>query len=333
LWSSDPSDGLRYVTKYRYLLLVPMVATAVPGIFRKRAAAAFQIGAIASVILSAAILIGALHLGSAHPGDPSATMAHLDYTLVLALCSLLALTRALYGANSWNERAVWLAAFAVTASGLLFNIGRSGQLGFGVGLGVLLLRWAFDASWRVFAATFVFAVVGVIAVWVLAPPAVQRMSEARHELHDAAVGNDYQSNIGGRMAATVVAARIVREHPFLGTGVGGNMPLFRRLLDTEFQNFKPAIYWYRHFHNQYAQIASELGAAGLASLTWIFWVLVRGPYRSRGLAAAASVVASVYLVGFLGEPFFHKQIPLVAFALVTGLISGTQLDEMEHDTT
>ncbi len=84
LWSSDPAAGLRYVTKYRYLLLVPMVATAVPGIFRKRAAAAFQIGAIASVILSAAILIGALHLGGAHPGDPSATMAHLDYTLVLA---------------------------------------------------------------------------------------------------------------------------------------------------------------------------------------------------------------------------------------------------------
>jgi O-antigen ligase len=196
---------------------------------------------------------------------------------------------------------------------------------------VLLLRWAFDASLRIFAATIVLAVVGVIAVWVGAPPAVQRMNAARHELHAAVVDHNYQSNIGGRLAATVVAARIVREHPLLGTGIGGNIPLFRQLLDTEFQDFKPAIYWYRHFHNQYAQIASELGVAGLASLTWIFWVLVQGPYRSRGLAAAASVVASVYLVAFLGEPFFHKQIPLIAFALVTGLISGTQLDEIERD--
>ncbi len=333
LWSSDPAAGLRYVAKYRYLLLVPMVATAVTGLYRKRAAAAFQIGAIASVALSAAVLLGAIHLGDAHPGDPSATMAHLDYTLILALCSLLALTRALYGAPSWSDRALWLAAFAMTASGLLFNIGRSGQLGFVVGLGVLMLRWAFDASRRVFAVTIGLTLVAVIAVWVGAPPAVQRMSDARHELRAAAVENDYQSNIGGRLAATVVAARIVREHPFLGAGVGGNIPLFRHYLDTEFQDFKPAIYWYRHFHNQYAQIASELGVAGLASLGWIFWVLVRGPYRSRGLGAAASVVAAVYLVAFLGEPFLHKQIPLITFALVTGLISGAQLDEKEDGTT
>jgi len=333
LWSSDPAAGLRYAAKYRYLLLVPMLATAVSGLFRKRAAAALQIGAVGSVALSVAVLLGALHIGDSHPGDPSATMAHLDYTLILAVCSLLALTRALYGTMSSSERVVWFAGSAVTAAALLFNIGRSGQLGFVVGLGVLLLRWAFDASLRIFAATIVLAVVGVIVVWVGAPPAVQRMNAARHELHAAVVDYDYQSNIGGRLAATVVAARIVREHPLLGTGIGGNIPLFRQLLDTEFQDFKPAIYWYRHFHNQYAQIASELGVAGLASLAWIFWVLVQGPYRSRGLAAAASVVASVYLVAFLGEPFFHKQIPLIAFALVTGLISGAQLDEKVDHTT
>ena len=333
LWSSDPAAGLRYAAKYRYLLLVPMLATAVSEFFRKRAAAALQIGAVGSVALSVAVLLGALHIGDAHPGDPSATMAHLDYTLILAVCSLLALTRALYGTVSSSERVVWFAGSAVTAAALLFNIGRSGQLGFVVGLGVLLLRWSFDASLRIFAATIVLAVVGVIAVWVGAPPAVQRMDDARHELHAAVVDHDYQSNIGGRLAATVVAARIVREHPLLGTGIGGNIPLFRQLLDTEFQDFKPAIYWYRHFHNQYAQIASELGVAGLASLAWIFWVLVQGPYRSRGLAAAASVVASVYLVAFLGEPFFHKQIPLIAFALVTGLISGAQLDEKVDHTT
>jgi O-antigen ligase len=305
----------------------------VSGLFRKRAAAAFQIGTIASVALSVAVLLGALHMGDAHPGDPSATMAHLDYTLILAVCSLLALTRALYGTMSSSERVLWFASSAMTAAALLFNIGRSGQLGFVVGLGVLLMRWAFDASRRIFASTIVLAVAGMAAVWVGAPPAVQRMDDARHEFHAAVVDHDYQSNIGGRLAATVVAAKIVREHPLLGTGVGGNIPLFRQLLDTDFQDFKPAIYWYRHFHNQYAQIASELGVAGLASLAWIFWVLVRGPYRSRGLGAAASVVASVYLVAFLGEPFFHKQIPLIAFALVTGLISGAQLEEMGHDAT
>ncbi len=333
LWSSDRMEGLQYVSKYRYLLLVPMLASAVPRLFRRPAAAAFQIGAVGSVALSLAVVTGALRLGGSNPGNPSATMAHLDYTLILAVASLLALTRALYGSMPRPERLMWFGSFAVTATGLLINIGRSGQLGFLVGLTVLLLRWAFDASFRVFAATVVVALACVAVVWVLVPPAVQRMSDAENELRAALVDRNFESNIGGRLAAMEVASHIVRENPLLGTGVGGNMPRFRALLDTEFTELKPAIYWYPHFHSQYAQIASELGLVGIASLAWIFWALVRGPYRSRELATAASVVASVYLVGFLGEPFFHKQIPLIAFALVAALISGAQLDKENPGTT
>jgi O-antigen ligase len=328
-WSSDVSEGLRYVSKYRYLLLIPMFASAVPAVLRRRAQAAFQIGAALSVGLSLAAVFLALQIGKAEPGNPSATMAHIDYTLILAVASLLALTRALYGSMARFERLLWVGSFAVTATGLLVNIGRSGQLGFLVGLAVLLLRRAFDASRRVFAASLLVALACVAAVWVLAPPAVQRLGEAAHELRTAIVDHDFESNIGGRLAAMEVAGRIVRENPLLGTGVGGNMPRFRVLLDTEFQKFKPAIYWYPHFHNQYAQIASELGLAGLASFAWIFWALVRGPYRSKEIAAAASVVASVYLAGFLGEPFLHKQIPLIAFVLAAGLLSNAQLDEAD----
>lgn len=329
LWSSDISEGLRYVSKYRYLLLVPMFASAVPRVFRGRAEAALQTGAALSVGLSLAVVLGILHVGDAEPGNPSATMAHIDYTLILAVASLLALTRAVYGSMARPERLLWFGSFAVSATGLLFNIGRSGQLGFLVGLAVLFLRRAFDASRRVFIATLLAALACVAVVWVLAPPALQRMGDAANELRAAVADRDFESNIGGRLAAIEVAGRIVRENPFLGTGVGGNMPRFRALLDTEYQEFKPAIYWYPHLHNQYAQIAGELGLAGLASLAWIFWALVRGPYRSKELGAAASVVASVYLAGFLGEPFLHKQIPLIAFALVAGLISNAQLDEAD----
>lgn len=329
-WSSDPNEGLRYVAKYRYLLLVPMLATAVSDRFRSRASIAFQIGAVASVVISLAVAFGSLRIGNAHPGNPSATMAHLDYTLVLAVASLLALTRVLYGTRQRSERMLWFAAFAMTALGLLVNIGRSGQLGFLAGLIVLLVRWAFDSSLRSSAATLAVALAAGLAIVVLAPPAVERMNDAREEIRAALVDHDFESSIGGRLAAVIVAGRIVREEPLLGTGVGGNMPRFREVLDTELSEYKPGIYWFRHFHNQYAQIASELGLIGLASLGWIFWVLVRGPYRSRELASTAWVLASVYLVAFLGEPFFHKQAPLIAFGLVAGLLSGAQLNEMEE---
>lgn len=329
IWTSDPVEGLRYVAKYRYLLLIPMLATSSGKLFRLRSLAALQIGAVAAVGLSLAVAVGAFRIGNAHPGNPSPTMAHLDFTLILAVASILALTRALYAHTSRSERVLWSAAFALTAAGMLINIGRSGQLGFFAGLIVLLVRWVFDSPRRLFAASVALALLAAAAMGSLAPPVSQRMNNAREELRAAVVDGDYESNIGGRIAAVEVARSIIREDPLLGTGVGGNMPRFRHVLDTELAEFKPAIYWYRHFHNQYAQVASELGLAGLASLAWIFWALIRGPYRSRELATAASAIAAVYLVGFLGEPFLHKQIPLIAFALVSGLISAEQLEDTE----
>jgi hypothetical protein len=66
---------------------------------------------------------------------------------------------------------------------------------------------------------------------------------------------------------------------------------------------------------------------GLLALAWIFWELIRTPCRRRETDAAALILATVYLLGFLGEPFFHKQITLVMFALFAGLIASEQLDE------
>jgi hypothetical protein len=65
---------------------------------------------------------------------------------------------------------------------------------------------------------------------------------------------------------------------------------------------------------------------GLLALAWIFWELIRVPCKRRESDAAALILATVYLLGFLGEPFFHKQITLVLFALFAGLISAEQLE-------
>jgi hypothetical protein len=154
----------------------------------------------------------------------------------------------------------------------------------------------------------------------------RRVAETHAELRAAVVDQNYDSNLGGRVAAMKVAREVFRDHPVLGTGVGGNVPAFRHVIDTRFEKLKPSIYWYRHFHNQYAQVATELGFAGLLALAWIFWELIRAPHRRPETDAAALILATVYLLGFLGEPFFHKQVTLVMFALFAGLISAEDLE-------
>jgi len=329
LWSDDPAEGLRYVAKYRYLLLIPVVATTIRSRYRHSALVVFQIAAAASVLLSFAVFAGLLKVGGAHPGNPSPTMAHLDYSLVLALAALLILTRVLYETMVPSRRILWSGFFLLVIGGLAINIGRGGHLALIGGLVVLVAHWARGRSWRTIGGVVAALLAALLLVSTVTPGFRARVVESRDELRATLVDQRYDGNLGGRVAAMVVSREIFRQHPVLGTGVGGNIPAFRQILDTDLVELKPAIYWYRHLHNQYLQVATELGLAGLAALAWIFWELLRGPYPSRKIDAYAIVLATVYLVGFLGEPYFHKQMTLVMFALFAGFISAEQLDDRQ----
>ena len=330
-WSSDPGAGFRYLTKYHYLLLIPILASSIQPAFRRAAYRVYVIAAVVSASVSFAVMASWIRLGDAHPGNPSPFMSHLDFSLLLALASLLLLSLTLFTEMTPKLRAAWLCCFAIVTGGLVINIGRGGQLAFVCGLFALAVFWARRRSLRVGLGALAGVILFTALLWVSAPRLQSRVAEAQGDLKAALSEQRYEGNLGGRVAATIVASEIFRSHPVLGTGIGGNIPAMKVLLDSRFEEFKPAIYWYRHFHSQYTQVATELGLVGLLSLGWIFWELFRGPYPKPLTSANATILAVVYLVGFIGEPYFHKQIPLVTFALFAGLISAAQLDGRDRD--
>jgi O-antigen ligase len=326
-WSADRSQGLHYVVKYRYLLLVPMIGTILPPRRWRTVAAGFVGGAVLAALLSLTVAAGLVRFGEATPGNPSPMMAHLDFCLVLAVGSLWALVQALDdGGRHMPATSLWAASSLLLATTLAVNIGRAGQLGFAAGLLAVLGQWAWRRSRTTLATFAILVVAGTVALAIISPPAVDRLRTGADELRLAVTAGEYESNIGGRLAALVVTTRMVREHPFAGTGVGANMVEFRHLLDTEYPDYKPAVYWYQHLHNQYAQVVTELGLVGLLALAWIFREILRPPQGSLTLARTAVFLTAVYGVGFVGEPYLRKQIPLVAFALVAGVIAAGQLD-------
>lgn len=333
IWSAYPVEGVRYLSKFRYLLLIPVIATSVGPTFRRRAETAFMVASAVSVFLSYGVLFGLFNLRGAYPGNPAPTMSHIDYSMVLAFASLLILNRALYQEMDIRWRLAWTGFFLFVASGLLINIGRSGQVAFTIGLLALTLNWAHGKSRRTAIAAVAAVVLAGVMVWASVPRVRARVGQARDELRAAVVDHQYDSNLGGRVAAMIVANEIFRQNPILGTGVGANMPLFRDLLDTSYRELKPAIYWYTHLHNQYAQVATEVGLAGLLALAWIFWEVARGPYSDSETDGAALILTCTFLVGFLGDPFFRKQLPLVMFAVAAGLICARQLEGSSSSTT
>jgi O-antigen ligase len=184
---------------------------------------------------------------------------------------------------------------------------------------VFLLR---NRPW--FARAGVLAAVGValILTYLAVPRFHDRVDAGIVELHDAVVDRRIDTNQGKRIASAIVGFEIVRRHPVVGTGIGGNMMEFRRLLDTDYPQFADAVGWYPHMHNQYLQVVTELGLIGLLSLLAIFAALFSGRYRHDEIRAAAVAVGCAYLFGFFGDPFLHKQLTLVLFALASGIISA-----------
>lgn len=321
LWSSHPDEGLDALSKYRYLLLVPVVATGLGRTSRHRVVDAFLAGATVATGLTWLALAGLISLGGASPDNPAVTMSHLDLSMILAVAALLALDRGL-ASTSPRTRVLWAAATFWLASGLVANLGRSGQLAFATGATVLVAVSVAGRSRRA-------AAIAVLALWalgvglVLALPRVgDRLLEAGDEIRAAAVAGDFQSNQGRRLAAAIVASEMVRERPLVGFGIGGAMPRFRALLEEKHPDLAELVRWFPHLHNQYLQVAAELGALGLVILAVMLWQI--GRLRGPGSATPnlGLLVAVAYVVGFLGDPYLHKQIPLAAFALLAGLATS-----------
>ena len=191
VWSSDPGAGLRYLTKYRYLLLIPMLASSVRPIYRRYAVTAFELAAGASVLLSVGILVGMFRLRDAHPGNPSPTMAHLDYGLLLALAALMILARVLYSEMSLGSKVLWTLLAALTTFGLMVNIGSAGHLAFAGGLVVLFIHWARGRPARLVIGVGTGFAMTLALVWFLFPKFQAGAHEAHTELRDAIVDQEY----------------------------------------------------------------------------------------------------------------------------------------------
>jgi hypothetical protein len=224
-WSGDRVAGLDYLAKYRYLLLIPILATSLRADFRRRIETAFLIGTGLSLAVSYAVFAGLFRLRDAYPGNPAPSMSHLDYSMVLAVAGLIALTRLLERGHRPGHRLAWAALLAFVVGGLHQHrpLWAGGAVGAAVVLTPVILR---DRSWSAAAAGLMGAVFVLGAASLAVEPFRARVLDAVRELEALAVEGRYDSNQGKRVAGAIVALDMVRERPLVGTGVGAAMGRF-----------------------------------------------------------------------------------------------------------
>ena len=133
--------------------------------------------------------------------------------------------------------------------------------------------------------------------------------------------------LGGRLVVARDSLGILRDHPWLGTGLGSFETAFPR-----FESF-PSDFRWDHAHNDYAEALAETGLAGaaiiLCALGLFFWLAFRNlRERLRHRAGWIQFAAALSCCGLLVHSFldFNLHIPANAAWFVVCAAVGTSAE-------
>jgi O-antigen ligase len=247
-------------------------------------------------------------------GDMAATNQYAAYLMTGAFILLSVVTasriRPLY-------RVLLAGPLALTGLALLLTYSRGAWLGSGIGLLVLLLMLKPRRA---------FATVGLLAFVGLVIEAVHPGAGSQIVLR----ANDIDRSIQARETYETTGLQVLMHYPF-GAGWGA----WFRLVPGGIQ----AIPGYPWYHDDYLQLATELGIPGLLSLlailgsvVWTGWTAARKAYDPNNAAIVAGLTAA--LVGMLVQTatdqfLWHADIAPHIWIVAGLMLSGVMLMRMD----
>lgn len=307
--------------KHYFLTLPLMLGTLTPSPQRFRLA---LVGFVIANAVAASVILGIVWSGEpwmlGTPEIPSPWVQRPRASIFLAL-SLLGIVHAGFGAYQTGELRFrswwpWALAFGLLLAGLLLLKGRIGQVGLVGGLAWMGWRRFQDPKSQL--KVFALLTVACLLAWNFLDSVRQPFEEAVLEIKESQSGYPNSepefSSMGMRFTYWSTYARLWWADPWLGVGTGDLVPMGRTL----FENHPLEIPFHRP-HQQWLELAVQLGIPGVVLLAWAWWLLWKNrPTQDRTL------VETLHLL-FLGSTFLDS-----TFSTQTGLSAFMALALVLH---
>jgi len=279
---SNSWDGLRYLSKYKELLLIALLIPCFQDErTRRRGLRAFALALILTLLFSYAIGMGLLpeyffmpriKPGLPHPLNPVTFKLSITHNILMAIAAFLFAQMARH-ASGTGIRILWSILSMLAVFNVLFMVqGRTGYLI----LALLLVYFFFDMwKWKGLALTAMLGTLLFTGAYLGSDTFHSRITKAASEFSQwrpdqlASVGD----SVGLRMEWYKNSLEIIGDHPVFGVGTGGFSKAYAEKIKGT--GMLPAT----NPHNQYLLIATDLGLLGLGFLLYLF-------YRQWRLAAA-----------------------------------------------
>lgn len=317
-YSSGYSDeGIDMLGKYLDLAFVPIFVY----LFRDeqtrlRAWIALALALALTLVISYLARFGVISDNLLVMGDrenPVVFKQYLTQSVMMAFATLLfaQLARA---TPLISRRYLWSALAIFSAINVaLMSLGRTGQL-----ILVALLFYLAHTIWprRTALVTVVGAAVVIGALIFGAGAINSRFSQALEEWNNWRPGETAQTSVGQRLEFYRNSLEIMRKHPLVGTGTGS---FSKEYADQVAGTAMTATI---NPHNEYLNIAVQLGAIGMFALLYLFfcewrWAPLLPTEHERHLARG---VVITFAVGCLFNSLLMDHTEGLWFAWMTGLL-------------
>ncbi len=334
LWSSDHVIGLNNLRKYWYFLPILVFATSIKKEYFFRILSAFLFGMLISEIISYGIFFEWWNFKNIPPDNPSPFMHHIDYSMFLAMTSLLLLNRFFFEA-SVKLRIFYFFYFLTVTANLFLNGGRTGQLAFAI---TIFIVGFINIKNKLLA--FVSMLILVVAIFFVAynisPVFKTRFDQGANEVNKISsdTKDQFQGSFGMRLAVWKEAMKIVPEHPLLGVGTGDEMHVIedqikKNQYDESYIRVLHTMIKF-NYHNTYVQFIVQLGIVGLFLYLLIFYRIIQLKIKDTGLSNLRYIFVSVFMLSSMFNQMFSVQFSLAFFAFFIGIfIAVSQVEEEE----
>ena len=216
--------------------------------------------------------------------------------------------------SNLHRIAFWLSIAVVLFAALVYSRSRMGIAASTVSVLIMLALALTSNLYRktaiIVCAAFLVLSVGVIA-WIGAASVVERFRDA---------GQEYAAGDHTRMSIWRGTLTLIAEHPWFGTGFG-TFPIAYTTVQTTFLDE-----FVNHAHNDYLELASDLGIpVALALTASLSWILVRTARTFRDANRSMDKFFALGCVGSMVAILLHSLVDFNLYIPANALVFASIL--------
>ena len=319
LWHENTGTTLKYVAKYRHLLIIFVFYSSFDKKYISYLISAFLAAMFISEIVSYAIFFEFIHYKNILPSDPTPFMSHMTYSTVLAFTVNVLLVRFFYEKNL-KYKLFYIFFFLTATTNLFINGGRTGQIIF-----IVLIFITIFASIQHKLKAFIFSISILSLAFVLAynfsPNFHTRADLLYTGLYNAIVHHNYKESGGTRIALSLLGIDTFLDHPIAGTGIAYSMDNIDYYASKH--NFDTSFYkQFADYHNTFLTISVQLGIVGLLISCLIIYSLLTFKIENKELKLISLLFAVSFILFSISHNTLHTMNPMIYFSLFAGVFNA-----------